>query len=127
MATGKGSEIRYWVWNVDGPVGKQLAIRQAAAQVFDREAIAKDAYDGTVDPLYSIVPPGYAGQKDSFKDAVRRARPGQGEADPRRRRHQHAGRPHRRLDAHPLRPEHRGRGQRGPAPARGRAACSRSP
>jgi peptide/nickel transport system substrate-binding protein len=67
VATGKGSEIRYWVWKVDGPVGKQLAIRQAAAQVIDRNAIAKNAYDGTVDPLYSIVPPGYGGQKDSFK------------------------------------------------------------
>jgi peptide/nickel transport system substrate-binding protein len=67
VATGKGSEIRYWVWKVDGPVGKQLAIRQAAAQIIDRDAIAKDAYDGTVDPLYSIVPPGYGGQKDSFK------------------------------------------------------------
>jgi peptide/nickel transport system substrate-binding protein len=69
VASGKGSEIRYWVWNVKGQVGKQLAIRQAAAQVFDRDAIAKDAYDGTVDPLYSIVPPGYAGQKDAFKEA----------------------------------------------------------
>jgi peptide/nickel transport system substrate-binding protein len=69
VATGKGSEIRYWVWKVDGPVGKQLAIRQAAAQLIDRTAIAKDAYDGTVDPLYSIVPPGYGGQKDSFKAA----------------------------------------------------------
>jgi len=68
VSTGKGSEIRYWVWKVDGPVGKQLAIRQAAAQVFDRDAIAKDAYDNTVDPLYSIVPPGYGGQKDSFKE-----------------------------------------------------------
>ena len=47
---------------------KQLAIRQAVAQVFDRDAIAQDAYDGTVDPLYSIVPPGYAGQKDSFME-----------------------------------------------------------
>ncbi len=69
VATGEGSEIRYWVWKVDGPVGKQAAIRQAAAQVFDREAIAENAYDGTVDPLYSIVPPGYAGQADTFKDA----------------------------------------------------------
>jgi peptide/nickel transport system substrate-binding protein len=67
VATGKGSEIRYLVWYTKSPVGKQLAIRQAAAQVIDRDAIAKDAYDGTVDPLYSIVPPGYAGQKDSFK------------------------------------------------------------
>ncbi|MCW2766966.1 MAG: oppA [Nocardioides sp.] len=69
VATGKGSEIRYWVWKVDGPVGKQPAVRQAAAQLVDREAIAQNAYDGTVDPLYSIVPPGYAGQKNSFQEA----------------------------------------------------------
>lgn len=68
VATGKGSEIRYWVWKVDGPVGRQLAVRQAAAQIIDRQAIAKNAYDGTVDPLYSIVPPGYGGQKNSFQD-----------------------------------------------------------
>ena len=48
-------------------VGKQLAIRQAAAQIIDRDAIAKDAYDGTVDPLYSIVPPGYGGANQAFK------------------------------------------------------------
>jgi len=69
VATGKGSEIRYWVWNTDAGVTKQVAVRQAGAQIFDREAIAADAYDGTVDPLYSIVPPGYAGQKDSFQES----------------------------------------------------------
>lgn len=68
VANGKGSEIRYWVWNLNSGIGKQAAVRQAAAQVFDRDAIAQNAYDGTVDPLYSIVPPGYSGQKDSFKD-----------------------------------------------------------
>ena len=50
-------------------------MRQAAAQVFDRESIAENAYDGTVDPLYSIVPPGFAGQKDSFEETY-------GEPDP---------------------------------------------
>jgi peptide/nickel transport system substrate-binding protein len=69
VATGEGSEIRYWTWKVDGPVGKQMPVRQAAAQLIDRDAIAQDAYDGTVDPLYSIVPPGYAGQKDAFQEA----------------------------------------------------------
>jgi peptide/nickel transport system substrate-binding protein len=69
VATGKGSEIRYWVWNLNGGVGKQLAVRQAAAQIIDREAIAKNAYDGTVDPLYSIVPPGYGGANEAFKTA----------------------------------------------------------
>lgn len=68
VATGQGAEIRYWVWKVDGPVGRETAVRQAAAQVFDRESIAENAYDGTVDPLYSIVPPGFAGQKDSFQE-----------------------------------------------------------
>jgi peptide/nickel transport system substrate-binding protein len=68
VGTGKGSEIRYWVWNTDAGVTKQLAVRQAGAQIFDREAIASGAYDGTVDPLYSIVPPGYAGQKDVFQE-----------------------------------------------------------
>ncbi|NYJ01367.1 peptide/nickel transport system substrate-binding protein [Nocardioides thalensis] len=68
VATGEGAEIRYWVWRADSGVGKDVAVRQAAAQVFDREAIAQNAYDGTVDPLYSIVPPGYAGQKDSFQE-----------------------------------------------------------
>lgn len=71
VAEGDGSEIRYWVWGIDGPsagAGKDLAVRQAAAQIIDREAIAKNAYDDTVTPLYSIVPPGFAGQKDSFKD-----------------------------------------------------------
>jgi len=68
VATGQGAEIRYWVWKVDGPVGADPAVRQAAAQVFDRDAIAENAYDGTVDPLNSIVPPGFAGQKDSFEE-----------------------------------------------------------
>jgi peptide/nickel transport system substrate-binding protein len=69
VAKGRGSEIRYWVMNADQGVTKDPAVRQAVAQVFDRDAIAKNAYDGTVDPLYSIVPPGYAGQKDSYKEA----------------------------------------------------------
>ena len=68
VASGKGSEIRYWTFRVDKGAAKDVAIRQAAAQVFDRDAIAQTAYDGTVDPLYSIVPPGYAGQKDSFQE-----------------------------------------------------------
>ncbi|MGH3508906.1 MAG: ABC transporter substrate-binding protein [Nocardioidaceae bacterium] len=64
---GQGSEFRYWVFDLGTKVGKQLAIRQAVAQLIDRNAISKNAYDGTVKPAYSIVPPGFAGQKDSFK------------------------------------------------------------
>ena len=86
VATGEGAEIRYWVWKVDRETGKQAAIRQAAAQVFDREAIADNAYDGTVDPLYSIVPPGFAGQVDAFQEKYGEPEPRGRCADPRGRR-----------------------------------------
>lgn len=69
VGTGPGSEIRYWVWKVNGPIGKNLAIRKAAAYLINRQQIAKVAYDNTVKPLYSIVPPGFAGQTAAFKKA----------------------------------------------------------
>jgi peptide/nickel transport system substrate-binding protein len=65
---GEGSEIRYFVWQLGTKMGKELAVRQAVAELIDREAIAQRAYDGTVDPLYSIVPPGFPGQVDAFQD-----------------------------------------------------------
>jgi len=65
---GKGSEFRYWVWQFSTDVGKNKAIRQSVAQLIDRQAISDNAYDGSVTPAYSIVPPGFAGQKDSFKE-----------------------------------------------------------
>ena len=39
VATGKGSEIGTGSGTSDNGVGKQAAVRQAAAQIFDREAI----------------------------------------------------------------------------------------
>jgi peptide/nickel transport system substrate-binding protein len=68
VATGDGAEIRYWVWDLKSAVGKDLATRQAVAQIIDRDAIASKAYENTVDPLYSIVPPGFPGQVDAFKE-----------------------------------------------------------
>jgi peptide/nickel transport system substrate-binding protein len=69
VAKGAGAEIRYWVWRVDKGVGKNVAVRRAAAQVIDRAAIAKIAYENTVTPLYSIVAPGLEGATSAFKDA----------------------------------------------------------
>lgn len=67
VVTGQGSEFRYWVWQLNNKVAKDTATRQAVAQIIDRDAIARDSYDGTVKPAYSIVPPGFGGQKDSFQ------------------------------------------------------------
>src|SRR5262245_9316935 len=68
VINGAGSEIRYFVWQLGTKAGGSLPIRQAVAQLIDRDAIAQRAYDGTVEPLYSIVPPGFPGQIDAFKD-----------------------------------------------------------
>jgi peptide/nickel transport system substrate-binding protein len=68
VVEGEGSEFRYWVFQFANPSVKDVAVRQAVAQIIDRDTIAKDAYDGTVTPAYSIVPPGFGGQKDSFDE-----------------------------------------------------------
>jgi peptide/nickel transport system substrate-binding protein len=65
---GEGSEFRYWVFQFGSPTVREKAVRQAVAQIIDRDTIAQDAYDGTVTPAYSIVPPGFGGQKDSFQE-----------------------------------------------------------
>jgi peptide/nickel transport system substrate-binding protein len=69
VSQGAGAAIRYWVWNNANGPGKELAVRKAAAQLIDRTAIAKNAYDNTVTPMYSIVPPGLPGMTESFKAA----------------------------------------------------------
>jgi peptide/nickel transport system substrate-binding protein len=77
VADGPGGAIRYIVWNFNTmPFGataqgadpaKALAVRQAAADLIDRPAIAKDVYKDTFTPLYSYVAKGFTGANDSLK------------------------------------------------------------
>ena len=76
---GPGGEIRYITFNFDTmPYGakaadadpaKATAVRQAIANLVDRQAIADQVYKGTYLPLYSNVPNGFLGANESFKDA----------------------------------------------------------
>jgi peptide/nickel transport system substrate-binding protein len=72
VITGQGTEIRYLVFNLDLQPGdtdaQKLAIRRAVAYTVDRDAIATNVYNDTVDPLYSMVPVGVAFHTDAFKD-----------------------------------------------------------
>jgi peptide/nickel transport system substrate-binding protein len=72
VVEGSGTEIRYLTFNQDLQPGnsdaQKLAIRQAVAQTIDRQAIADNVYDGTVDPLYSMVPAGLQYHTDAFKE-----------------------------------------------------------
>jgi peptide/nickel transport system substrate-binding protein len=69
---GQGIEIRYLVFNLDLQPGEndaqKLAIRRAAAYIIDRDAIVNDVYDGTVQPLYSMIPKGLDFAGEPYKD-----------------------------------------------------------
>ena len=78
VVKGPGGEIRYVVFNFNTqPYGattteadpaKALAVRQAAADLVDRAAIAKQVYKDTYTPLYSFVPEGLTGATTVLKD-----------------------------------------------------------
>ena len=69
--SGPGGAIRYLVFNLKtmpgGTPAQKKAIRRAVAYLIDRESIAKNVYQGTVQPLYSMVAKGLAGQEDVYK------------------------------------------------------------
>jgi peptide/nickel transport system substrate-binding protein len=78
VVEGPGGEIRYITFNFstqpfgagqpDADPAKALAVRQAAAHLLDREAIAEQVYKGTYTPLYSFVPDGLTGATTPLKD-----------------------------------------------------------
>ncbi|TFV65083.1 UNVERIFIED_ORG: peptide ABC transporter substrate-binding protein [Bacillus sp. AZ43] len=71
VVDGPGGEIRYIVFNFNTqPYGattpeadpaKATAVRQAVANLIDREELAEQVYKGTYTPLYSFVPEGLTG------------------------------------------------------------------
>ena len=77
VVDGPGGEIRYIVFNFntmpfgaktsDADSAKALAVRQAVADVVDREALSEQVYKGTYTPLYSQVPKGLTGANEAFK------------------------------------------------------------
>ncbi len=72
VVEGPGAEIRYLNFNFDLMAGdddeQKLAIRQAVAQVIDRTSIAENVYNGTADPLYSMVPAALQFHTEAFAD-----------------------------------------------------------
>ncbi|KQQ00774.1 MULTISPECIES: ABC transporter substrate-binding protein [unclassified Rathayibacter] len=87
VVDGPGGEIRYIVFNFDTqPFGattaeadttKALAVRQAVADLINRDEIADQVYKGTYTPLYSFVPAGLTGATESLKSLY-----GDGEGGP---------------------------------------------
>ncbi|MGW2183754.1 ABC transporter substrate-binding protein [Streptomyces sp. NPDC001732] len=64
-----GADIRFLVFNPEDPAAGNVAVRRAVAQLVDRDALVAKVYQGTAEPLYSMVPKGIAGHTTSFFDA----------------------------------------------------------
>src|SRR3954452_8507408 len=79
VVDGPGGEIRYITINFNTqPYGattpeadpaKALAVRQAVADLIDRQELSDQVYKGTYTPLYSFVPQGLTGAITPLKDA----------------------------------------------------------
>jgi peptide/nickel transport system substrate-binding protein len=77
VVDGPGGEIRYITFNFntqpygattpEADAAKSLAVRQAVADLVDREEIADQVYKGTYTPLYSFVPEGLTGATEALK------------------------------------------------------------
>ncbi len=77
VVDGPGGEIRYIVFNFktqpfgtgspDADPAKALAVRQAVADLIDREDLASNTYKDTYTPLYSFVPSGVTGAVEPLK------------------------------------------------------------
>ncbi|GAB3095055.1 ABC transporter substrate-binding protein [Isoptericola nanjingensis] len=88
VVDGPGGEIRYITFNFntqpygekqpDADPKKATAVRQAVADLIDREALADQVYKGTYTPLYSFVPDGLTGATEPLKEMYG---DGQGGAD----------------------------------------------
>ncbi|WP_293987483.1 ABC transporter substrate-binding protein [Streptomyces sp.] len=68
LIDGSGVDINYLVFNPKDRWAGIPAVRKAVAQVVDRPAIAFKVYQGTVDPLYSMVPAGLGGHIPGYFD-----------------------------------------------------------
>ncbi|MEW1866119.1 ABC transporter substrate-binding protein [Streptomyces sp. NBC_00669] len=68
LTQSSGGEARYLFLNTDAPSLKKVAVRQAMAQLIDRQAITRDVYQRTAVPLYSVVPQGITTHVNSFYD-----------------------------------------------------------
>ena len=87
VVKGPGGEERFLTFNFkiqpygesqsDADANKAKAVRQAVANLIDRDELSKKVYKGTYTPMYSFIPDGLSGHDDTLKAAY-----GDGEGKP---------------------------------------------
>ncbi|MFG2116921.1 ABC transporter substrate-binding protein [Streptomyces sp. NPDC048718] len=68
LVDSTGSDIRYLVFNSKDATAAKLPVRRAIAQLVDRDRLVSTVFQGTAEPLYSMVPKGIAGHTTKFFD-----------------------------------------------------------
>lgn len=68
VGTVQGGSIRYLILNYNQAPMDDINVRKAVAAALDRDEIADVVYGGQVEPLYSMVPPGFLGATEAFDD-----------------------------------------------------------
>jgi peptide/nickel transport system substrate-binding protein len=66
LTEAPGTEIRYLAFNTKDSSVENVAVRRAIAQVIDRQALVRDVYQRTAEPLYSMIPKGITGHVNAF-------------------------------------------------------------
>lgn len=66
VGTVQGGSIRYLVLNYSQEPMDDINVRKAVAAALDRDEIVDVVYGGQVEPLYSMVPPGFLGANEAF-------------------------------------------------------------
>ncbi|GAA3781080.1 ABC transporter substrate-binding protein [Streptomyces phyllanthi] len=61
-----GLEIRYLAFNTEASPVEAKAVRQAMAQIIDRDALVSQVYGTRAEPLFSLVPANITGHSNSF-------------------------------------------------------------
>jgi peptide/nickel transport system substrate-binding protein len=69
VVEGTSAEVQHLVFNMDDPTTGNAAVRRAIAYLVDRNALVRDVYERTAEPLYSIVPSGITGHNTAFYDS----------------------------------------------------------
>ncbi|MFE5298441.1 ABC transporter substrate-binding protein [Streptomyces sp. NPDC056632] len=68
LVESTGADIRYLVFNSKDDSVARLPVRKAIAQLVNRDELVNKVYQGTAEPLYSMVPKGIAGHTTKFFD-----------------------------------------------------------
>ncbi|MFI8291283.1 peptide-binding protein [Streptomyces sp. ms191] len=68
LVESPGSDIRYLVFNTKDAAVAKAPVRKAIAQIVDRNALVSKVYQGTAEPLYSMIPKGIVGHTTEFLD-----------------------------------------------------------